>query len=62
MFLKLVFVSLSSKESVAEVGTEHRELGSPFSDIRSSAGTGSDFDYFGLDQGDTLEVSSIRIL
>lgn len=31
--LILVFVSLFSKESVAEVGTEQKALGSPFSGI-----------------------------
>lgn len=30
-----VFVSLLSKESVAEVGTEHKALGSPFSGAMS---------------------------
>lgn len=60
--LKLSFVSLSSKEPVAEVGTVHRELGFRFSGVMSSAGTGSDFDYFGLDQDDILEVSTVHIV
>lgn len=34
----LVFVSLSSKDSVAEVGTEQKALGSPFSGIMSVLG------------------------
>lgn len=36
--LILVFVSLSSKESVAEVGTEQKVLGSPFSGIMNVIG------------------------
>lgn len=36
--LMLVFVSLSSKDSVAEVGTMQKALGSPFSDIMSVLG------------------------
>lgn len=34
----LVFVSLSSKDSVAEVGTEQKALGSPFSGIMGVLG------------------------
>lgn len=54
--------SLSSKELVVQVETEHRELSCPSSAIVSGDGTGSDFDYFGVEWGDILDVSSVLIV
>lgn len=46
--------SLSSKESEAEVGIGHRELGFLSSDITRSAGTGPGLDCFMLGWGGSL--------